>query len=75
MPTHHIRSDYLPMQENSLVFRLDHLQTNDEDLTKGGIMMVCHSSLHPVRINIPHPSELEVLSIMVATHTGCSMFV
>ena len=60
---------YLPTQNESQVFRLDRLQTNSEDLTKGGIMIICPSSLQPVRININHPNQLEAISI-IATSTN-----
>ena len=65
----HLEQSYLPTQNESEVFRLDRLQTNSEDLTKGGIMIVCPSSLQPVRININHPNQLEAISI-IATSTN-----
>ena len=75
-PHQHIEHDYLPMQGECMVFRLDRLQTNSEDLAKGGLMIVCPRSLQPVRISIHHPSQLEVVSIMItSTHSGCTMCV
>ena len=65
----HLEQSYLPTQNESEVFRLDRLQTNSEDLTKGGIMIICPSSLQPVRININHPNQLEAISI-IATSTN-----
>ena len=47
---------------------------NNEDLAKGGIMIVCSRSLQPIRINLQHPPQLEVVSIMAtSTHSGCRM--
>ena len=73
---HHqnIQYCYLPMQDQCQIFRLDRLQTCNQDLTKGGIMIVCPSSLQPIRINIHHPNHLEVVSI-TATFiiSGCTM--
>ena len=48
--------------------------TDNEDLAKGGIMIVCSRSLQPIRINIQHPPQLEIVSIMAtSTHSGCRM--
>ena len=75
-PHQHIEHDYLPMQGECMVSRLDRLQTNSEDLAKGGLMIVCPRSLQPVRISIHHPSQLEVVRIMITyTHSGCTMCV
>ena len=52
------------MIEECTVFRQDRIQTSTEDLAKGGIMIVCPSSLQPVRMNVPHhPPQLEILTI------------
>ena len=70
----HIEHNYLPMQDECQIFRLDRLQISNEDLAKGGIMIVCPRSLQPIRINIQHPPHLEVVSIMAtSTHSGCTM--
>lgn len=64
--------DYLLMRGNSIGFRLVCIQTSTEDLAKGGIMIVCPHSLKPIRINIHHPNNLQVVSITAtSTHSGC----
>ena len=66
----------LPMQEECVIFRLDRQRSTNEDLMKGGIMIACPSSLQPVRINIPHPPQLEIVSIRaITTNSGCSICV
>ena len=56
------------------VFRQDRVQISTEDLAKGGIMIVCPSSLRPVRVNVPHPLQLEILSVeTISTHSGARM--
>lgn len=50
-----------------MLFRLDRQQT-DQDMAKGGIMIVCQSLLKPV---ICHPPQLEVVSITaISTQSG-----
>ena len=71
-PHQHIGHDSLPVQEECLVFRLDRLQTSIEDLAKGGIMILCPRSLQPARINIQHPPQLEILSIMATSNKSGS---
>ena len=75
-PHQHVEHNHLPIQDECQVFRLDRLQTNNEDLAKGGIMIVCSRSLQPIRINLQHhhPPQLEVVSIVAtSTHSGCRM--
>ena len=50
------------------------MQTSNEDLIKGGIMIVCSRSLQPIRVNIHCPNQLEVLSITATSiNSGCRM--
>ena len=73
-PQQQLVGNDLPMQEECMVFRMDRLQTSSEDLTKGGIMMICPKALHPVRISIHHPPQLEVVSVTaISTHSDCKM--
>ena len=55
------------MTEECTVFRQDRIQTSTEDLAKGGIMIVCPSSLQPVRMNVPHPPQLEILTVKTSS--------
>ena len=54
------------MTEECTVFRQDRIQTSTEDLAKGG-MIVCPSSLQPVRMNVPHPPQLEILTVKTSS--------
>ena len=73
-PQQQLEDNHLPMHEQCMVFWLDRLQTSNEDLAKGGIMIVCPSSLQPLRINIQGPSQLEVVDTTAcSTHSGCRM--
>ena len=74
-PGQHLESSHLPMTDQCTVFRQDRIQTGTEDLAKGGIMIVCPSSLQPVRMNVPHPPQLEILNVeTISTHSGgCRM--
>jgi ATP-dependent DNA helicase PIF1 len=63
-PHQHVDHSHIPLQKESVVFMLDRLQASNEDLMKGGIMILCSRSLQPVQISIEHPWQLEVLSIM-----------
>ena len=66
--------DKLPMQEECIVFRLDREQRNNEDLAKGGILMVCPQSLQPVGISNQRPPQLEVVGITATSiHSGSRM--
>ena len=66
-PQQQLGDNKLPMQEGCMVFRLDRVQTSIDDIT--GIMMVCPSSLQPIRINNQRPSQLELIGI-TATSTN-----
>ena len=69
-----VERNYLPIQDECQVFRLDRPQINNEDLAKGRIMIVCSKSLQPIRINLQHSPKLEVVSIMAtSTYSGCRM--
>ena len=69
-PGQHLESSHLPVTEECTVFRQDRIQTSTEDLAKGGIMIVCPSSLQPVRMNVPHPPQLEILTVKTSsTHS------
>ena len=75
-PHQHIEQDYLPMQDECLVFRLDRQQTSTEDLSKGGVMIVCPKSLQPVRICTQRPPQIEVVGIIASsTHSSCQICV
>ena len=66
-PQQQLEDDKFPMQEECIVFRLDREQRNNEDLTKGGILMVCPQSLLPVSINNQRPHQLELVGITVTS--------
>ena len=69
-----VERNYLPIQDECQVFRLDRPQINNEDLAKGRIMIVYSKSLQPIRINLQHPPKLEEVSIMAtSTYSGCRM--
>ena len=71
-PQQQLDHHHRPMQKECMIFRLDRLQTSSEDLAKGGIMIVCSSSLQPIRVNIQRPPQLEILSIIAtSTNLGC----
>ena len=73
-PQQQLDDNKLPMQEECMVFRLDRVQNSIDDLTKGGIMMVCPSSLQPVRISNQRSSQLELVGITAtSTHSRCRM--
>ena len=73
-PDQQITDDIIPLREECAVFRLDRLQTNSEDLAKGGIMIICPLSLLPNNTNISCPAQLEAMSITVtSTHSSCRM--
>ena len=73
-PQQQLEHNQLPMQEECMVFRLDRQQTSRNDLTKGGIMIACSTSLQPVRIDTQRPSQLEAVSIIAtSTNSGCRM--
>ena len=59
--------------ESSVLYRCDRVTTSNQDLSKGGVMIACSSALHPQCTNVQHPSSLEVISIIVSTHTHHQM--
>ena len=73
-PQQQLENTFLPMKEECTIFRLDRTQTRSGDLAKGGIMIVCPSSLQPIRINIKRLTQLEVVSITAhAIHSDCKL--
>ena len=54
--------------ESSVLYRCDRVTTSSQDLSNGGVMIACASSLQPQSISIQHPPSLEIVSIMVNTH-------
>ena len=72
-PGQHLESSHLPMTDECTVFRQNRVHTSTEDLAKGG-MIVCPSSLQPVRMNVTHPPQLEILSVeTISSHSGDRM--
>ena len=72
-PQQQLMNNKLPIQEECMVFRLDRMHLNSEDLTKGG-MIVCPKSLQPERISSQRPSQLELVGITAtSTHSRCKM--
>ena len=55
-PHDHIELDCLPMLGQCSLFRLDRVEACTEDLSKGGVMIVC---LQPRRSPFPHHSTLK----------------
>ena len=71
-PYQHIGGDLLLNTEVSEVFRLDRVA---QDLSHGGIMIACATSLLPESTNISHPTLLEVKTVTVTTHSNLRMCV
>lgn len=57
------------------MFRLDHIATCSQDLSNGGIVIVCARSLLSENTNILHPTLLEMKSITITTHSNHRMCV
>jgi DNA replication protein DnaC len=74
-PHHHIRGDLLLNPAVYEVFRLDRVTTSNQDLSNGGIMIACATSLLPETTNISHPALLEIKSIIVITSSNLRMCV
>ena len=53
--------------ESSAVYRTDRVSSSTQDLSNGGVMIVCADSFNPQPTNIQHPAALEVVSILVNT--------
>ena len=53
--------------ESSAVFRTDRVSSSTQDLSNGGVMIVCADSFNPQPTNIQHPATLEVVNILVNT--------
>ena len=64
-PHQHISGDLLLNKECTQVFRLDRVTTSGQDLSNGGIMITCATSLLPESTNISHPTLLEVKSVIL----------
>ena len=62
---HHNVSGPVLNGEPSVVYRFDRNTTSTQDLSNGGVMIACASSLMSERTNVPHPPTLEVESILV----------
>ena len=62
-----IDHQYLPIQEECVIFRLDREHNTIEDLYKGGVMIICPKSLKPVRISIHTQPQFEVVAIIATT--------
>ena len=74
-PHQHVGSDILLNTEDSEVFRLDRVTTSSQDLSNGGIMIACATSLLPESTNISHPTLLEIKSVTVTTNSNLRMYV
>ena len=61
--------------ESSILYRYDRVTTSSQNLSNGGVMIACASSLQPHSISIQHPPSLEIVSIMVSTHRDLQMCV
>ena len=61
--------------ESSVVYRFDRAITSTQDLSNGGIMIACASSLHPQANLVSHPPTLEVQSILFNAHPNLKMCV
>ena len=72
-PHHHIEQHHLPIQDECLIFRLDCQQTSTEDLSKGGVMIICPKLLQPVSQT---PPQIEVVSIIAnSINSNCQVCV
>ena len=61
--------------DSTVVYRADRVTSNTQDLSNGGVMIVCAKSLNPKLVTIQHPDTLEILCIHVNTCTGGQMYV
>lgn len=61
--------------ESSALYRCDRAATSTQDLTNGGVMIACASSLLSQTTSTPHPPSLEAESIVVHPHPDLSMCV
>ena len=73
-PHQHIERKHLPLQNDCQLFRFDRIQTTSEDLIKGGVLIICPTSLRPVRIQFNRLLQLEAVSIVTTSpHSGHRM--
>ena len=70
LKSHHDVSSLTLNGESSVLYRCDCVPSSAQDLSNGGVLIACASSLHPVRTSIQHPPTLEIVSIVVSTQTG-----
>ena len=70
LKSHHDVSSLTLNGKSSIMYRCDRVPSSAQDLSNGGVLIACASSLHPVRTSIQHPPTLEIVSIVVSTQTG-----
>ena len=56
-------------------YRLDRITIQPQDLSKGGTMISCAPSLHPAEVNISHPTQLEVKTILVTPQSNLKLYI
>ena len=62
-------------KECTQVFKLDRVTTSSQDLSNGGIMIACATSLLPESTNISHSTSLEVKSVTLTSHCNLKICV
>ena len=56
--------------ESSVVYRADRMASRTQDISNGGVMIICAESLDTLPFNINHATTLEVVSVCANTHSG-----
>ena len=72
-PHQHVGGDLLLNGEPSQVYRPDRTSTDAQNLSNGGIMIACATSLLPRSLDITHSPLLEVKAVTVTTPAGTQM--
>ena len=70
LKSHHNVGNLTLNGESSIFYRYDRATSSAQDLSNGGVLIACASSLHPLCTNIQHPPTLEIVSIVVSTKPG-----
>ena len=72
-PHQHVGTDLLLNGERSQVYRADRTRTDAQNLSNGGVMITCTTSLLPQNLQIAHCPLLEVRAITVTTPSKANM--
>ena len=72
-PHQHVGTDLLLNGERSQVYRADRTRTDAQNLSNGGVMVACATSLLPQNLQIAHSPLLEVKAITVTSPSKANM--